>query len=147
MLRSLPCLFIVTLVLSGCSDPGPPCDVLAERLCAVGDEAFCSVVTQQAEEKRADEKKQDECRAVLEDTTKLREVLDGVKAATRFQLEAKQPPEPKKPKKAKKAKEAKKVKEARPRAKAAPATATPPKAAAPAAPPSAVKPSSPANAR
>ena len=136
MLRSVVCVLVLTHVLYGCSEQGPACDVLAERLCAASDEAFCKVVTQQAAEKLNDVAKQDECRAVLDDSDKLREVLDGVKAATRFQLNAEKPTEAKKPAKAKKASGAKQAKPNKKAAKPAtgtgsptpPASATPPSA-------------------
>ena len=144
MLRLIGSLLLFSSLLIGCSEQGPPCDVLAERLCAVSDEAFCGVLTKQAEEKRADASKQKECRAVLDDEHKLREVLDGVKAATRFQVEAKKPSE-KKPKRA--------AEERKPNAVKKPASsgakaATPPKAskAPPSAPPAA-KPGSAATAK
>ena len=137
MLRSLGFLLFVSSLLVGCSEQAPPCDALAERLCAVADEAFCSVLKSKAVEQLADTAKQDECRAVLDDSGKLREVLDGVKAATRFQLKAEEPPEVKKPSKArpeeKKVKSAAKkaAKKAKPAAKAV----TPPRPQArPAAP-------------
>ena len=97
MLRALSFLLLFSSLIVGCSEQAPPCNELSERLCAVSDEAFCATLKAKAVEQLADPAKQEECKAVLDDTGKLREVLDGVKAATRFQLKAEKPPAAKKP--------------------------------------------------
>ena len=113
MPRILGSLLVLASLSVGCTDSAPPCDTLAERLCAVSNEAFCEILTTKAKGQLNDSAKQDECRAVLEDTGKLREVLDGVKAATRFELKAEEPQPAKKAKKAEKAEKAKQAKKAK----------------------------------
>ena len=127
MPRILGSLLVLASLSVGCTDPPPPCDTLAEHLCAVSDEAFCATLTTKAKDQLNDSAKQDECRAVLEDTEKLREVLDGVKAATRFELKAEEPRPAKKAKKAKKGEKAKQAKQAQKaeKAKAKVPTTTP----------------------
>jgi hypothetical protein len=103
-------VLLFSLVLAaGCGEGQPPCDELAERLCAVADEAFCSVVKEQAAEKRDVDSKQDACRAIIDDGAKLQEILDGTRAATRFQLKAAVPKPKAKPKGKPKPKAAKAV--------------------------------------
>jgi hypothetical protein len=108
----IPLLFALALT-AGCGEAKPPCDELADRLCAVADEAFCAVVKKQAAEKRDASSKQDECRAIVENDAKLQEILDGTRAATRFQMKAAVPEPKAKKTRAKKAKKA----EAKPLAK------------------------------
>jgi hypothetical protein len=103
MSRILGTLIVLALLSAGCTDPAPACDTLAERLCAASNEAFCEVLKTKAKDQLNDSAKQEECQAVLEDAGKLREVLDGVKAATRFELKAEKPEAAKKATKATKA--------------------------------------------
>ena len=79
------CLFVVA-ILGGCAASSDPCDKLLKRVCAAGGDTLCEQVREQHALRAEDPEATRKCASLLEDPTRLQQVLDGLRAAALLEV-------------------------------------------------------------